>query len=307
MKKGYLQISFGWLFAIITGIFIIFLAVYSASIFIKDMDKFYNTESSKDIEVLLNPLEIGFETGKTTLIRTQYETRIYNRCDLFGSFGRQFIKTSRKSSNKWTEEGVEINFKNKYIFSEDIIEGKDFYVFSKPFYFPFKISDLIYLTSSKKEYCFYNSPEKINNELKALNQKNIFLSNCPGESIKICFSPNFGNDCDIKVDYGSKVVRKNNKNLYFYSDSLMYAAIFSSPEIYECQLKRLMNRTKQLSFIYKDKAILVKDNAKCSSNLNLFSLINSLDDLKSSANLNSISVIVEEINKKNDMANCRLW
>jgi len=307
MKKGYLQISFGWLFAIIAGIFILFLAVYSANIFIRGSERVYNTESSKEIEILLNPLEIGFETGKTTLIRTVYETRIYNSCDSYGTFGRQIIKTSRKSSNKWTEAGAEISFKNKYIFSENFVEGKDFYIFSKPFYFPFKISDLIYLTNSNQEYCFSNPPDEIYDELKSLNQKNIVLNICSKDSVKICFSPNFNGECDIKVDYGSKVVRKNNKNLYFYSDSLMYAAIFSSPEIYECQLKRLIQRTKQLSFIYNDKALLIKNNAQCSSNLNLLTLINSLDNLGSSANLNSISLIVEDIKKENDVANCKLW
>src|SRR3989344_2803023 len=52
-----------------------------------------------------------------------------------------------------------------------------FYIFSKPFEFPFKVSDLIYLTSENEKYCFDNAPENIAEEILQLNQGNL-AANC---------------------------------------------------------------------------------------------------------------------------------
>ena len=40
--------------------------------------------------------------------------------------------------------------------------------------------------------------------------------------------------------------KKDNGRMYYEGDALMYAAIFSEKEDYECQLDRLMNRAEQL-------------------------------------------------------------
>ena len=71
---------------------------------------------------------------------------------------------AQKDFNKWGDVSVDVGFENKYIFSDREVEGKKFYVFSKPFEFPFKVTDLIYMTSSLKKYCFVNAPEDIEEE-----------------------------------------------------------------------------------------------------------------------------------------------
>ena len=149
-KKAFLQISFAWLFAIIIGGFILFLAIYASTKIIKTEQTALDAGTAKEIGVLLNPLETGFETGKKNSFILPAETRIYNRCNNNGVFGRQIIKISQKSFDKWTDTNVNVGFSNKYIFSENFVEGKKFFLFSKPFKFPFKVTDLIYLTSSKK-------------------------------------------------------------------------------------------------------------------------------------------------------------
>jgi len=310
-KKGFLQIPFAWLFAIIVGAFILFIAIYS-SVKISDIGKTeIDYKTSKEIGILLNPLETGFETGKTTSITMPAETRIYNKCNNKGFFGKQTIKVSQKTLNEWTYTDVNAGFSNKYIFSENYAEGKDFYLFSKPFEFPFKVSDLIYLTSSKKKYCFIDSPEEINDEISVLKQKNLFSDNCPSddETVRVCFGSSSGN-CGISVDYnqGSGYVKKNNEKMYFETDALMYAAIFSEPEIYECQLKRLMQRVESLTLLYRDKAEFASQ-AGCNSNLNqdLIMLNNLAGNLENSLFLSGIIRIAEEIKDKNDLAECKLW
>ena len=135
MKKrwnrcGALEISFGWFFAIIAGIIIIFFAIYLSNKIIRTEQETISAETGKEIGILLNPLETNFESAQTTSITIPAETRINNGCELTGNFGEQLIKLEQKSFNKWTETDINIRFSNKYIFSEEGIEGKKFYIFS---------------------------------------------------------------------------------------------------------------------------------------------------------------------------------
>jgi len=298
-KRGYLQISFTWLFAIIAGIFILFLAIFTTLKLIDTEQVTQDAKTGKELGVLLNPVEIGFESAKSTSINLPVETRITTRCENNDRFGEQIINLSQKSFGKWTETETEIKFLNKYIFSENP-EGKKFYVFAKPFELGFKVADLIYMTSSKKEYCFKDAPDEIKDEIDWLNQKNLVTENCQEGSVEICFS----GDCDIEVDYPNKYVRKSGSKMYFNGDALMYSAIFSESEDYECQVERLMQRTASLALLYKEKADFVAIRG-CDSNLNL-------DELGSAAlsdyqNLNLISSIAEEIDYQNKFTECRLW
>lgn len=303
-KKGFLEIPFSWLFAIIVGIIILFLAIYMATKIVRTEQTTIDAKTGKEIGILFNPLETGFETGRTTSFTVPVDTRIYNKCENNSYFGEQIIQISQKSFGKWTETDMDIRFGNKYIFSDEYVQGREFYVFSKPFEFPFKVSDLIYLTSSEKNYCFSNSPSEIQEELNDLNQSNLLIANCPKDSVKVCFSRS--SNCDININYASNSVIKNGKTAYFSSDALMYAAIFSEPEVYECHVQRLMQRTEQLARIYHDKATLISGK-DCDSNLNLLGLANSAGNLGYSASLISINSIAEDIKDNNDLATCKLW
>ncbi len=307
-KRGYLEISFGWMFALVVGAAIIFLAIYGVTKLINTQQTTDTAKTSKEIGVLLNPLETGFETGKTTSFSLPAETRIYNKCERDGVFGRQLISASQKSFDKWTEIDIDVGFSNKYIFSDEYVEGTKFYVFSKPFEFPFKVADLIYITSSLKKYCFIDPPEKIKLEIESLNQENLLTEDCPEKSINVCFKG--GSNCNVQVYYNSGYVEKSSGRMYFAgSDSLMYAAVFSSKDVYECQLNRLMKRLKSLALLYKDKSIFIS-NAGCNSNINqdLISLIDTIEFFYNSENLYLIKNEANQINKKNnENSRCKLW
>jgi len=300
-KRG-LEMSFAWLFAIIVGAFILFLAIYFSVKFIKTEQDISDVKAGKEIGTLLNPLETSFETSTTTFLTMPVESRIYNKCDNTGNFGQQIIQVSQKTLNKWSKTDMDVEFYNKYLFSEEYVEGKKFYIFSKPFEFPFKVSDLIYITSSEENYCFINAPDEIKEELELLNQGNLHTENCHDDSIEVCFR----GTCEIEVNYNMEYVEKGSDRMYFKTDALMYAAIFSDSGVYECQLKRLMQRTKQLASIYNEKAIFIS-RAGCDSNLNLLELSNLADNLEDSSDLFPMAGIVEDIQEKNEIADCSLW
>src|SRR3989344_5199313 len=285
-KKGQLQISFAWIFAIIVGAVILFLAIYISTKVIKTGGEATTAKTGKEISVLLSPLETGFETSVVTLLTMPVETRIYNECSTSENFGSQIIKISQKSFEKWTETDLQTEFSNKYIFSEGVEQGKDFIIFAKPFEFPFKVSDLI--------------------------QENILVEDgaCPENSIKVCFGSSDDN-CDINVDEFQKSVEKRGQIVYYEADSLMYAAVFSDKSIYECQVKRLMKRTSELSKLYDEKQQLLMKQG-CIPSVNLLLLANSANSLRDSRDLASVVQVSEEIGVKNyimcfDRFTVKLW
>jgi hypothetical protein len=227
-------------------------------------------------------------------------------CDDFGDFGNHHLMVQEQVKKEWQSSGTNITFQNKYLFSKSTIEGKHFYLFTKPFEFPFKVGSLIYMTSSEDEYCFKDPPEEIAEELFDLNQQNLIVDHCEESHTKICFTP--GNDCDILVDYTKGQVKKEEKILYFYSDALMYAAIFSSPEIYECELKRVLKKVESLATIYQEKALFIM-NRGCSSEVvqDLTKLRRQLENFESSSDLNLLLGTVKDLEKRNENARCRLW
>lgn len=302
-KRGFLQISFPWMFAIIVGVAILLLTIYGLTKLIGTQETIQDVRTSKELGILLNPLETGFEESKSSSLVFPLETRIHNICTDFGDFGKQTIQISQKGLKEWSKTNIDVNFKNKYIFSNNPIEGKTINIFSKSFEFPFKVSDLIYMSSSSEIYCFNDAPDDIGDEIKNLNQNNLLTENCSSEYINVCFSGN----CDIRVNYVGKYVEKQNKKLYFENDALMYGAIFSEESVYECQVKRLMKRMASLAELYWDKSNFIS-NRGCSLNMDFQLLISSANGLSSSEGLSSINNLVkimDTTNKGNSI--CKLW
>ncbi len=303
-KRGYLQISFGWLFAIIVGIVIIAIAIYFVTKMIGTEGTLQGAKTSKEIGILLNPLETSFESAVTSAVSFPEETKIYSRCDNYGYFGTQGIKVMQKNFNKWVKTNVGASFQNKYLFSDTQEGGKIFYIFSKPFEFPFKIASLMYITPASVNYCFMNAPEDIEDEISDLNQPNLKIEECSEEDVFVCFE---SKNCDISVNYNAKKVEKSGQTMYFETDALMYAAIFSDSSTYECQVKRLMQRQEQLLKIYLDKYTNMI-SLGCDSELSSYLLLlkNSVSGLESSEDLYLISNLVEEVEDKNK-GDCKLW
>lgn len=314
-KKG-ISMPFNWVFAIIAGIIILFIAIYATTRIISVSEYQISTETAAKIELLLDPIRPGLASGKSEQINFKKETRTYYSCSYLGVFGKQTIAFSEKTFGDWGEKGGEIS-SIKYIFAEEMIESKNLYLFSMPFEMPFKVDDVIFI--SGRDYCFYQSPNEIKKNIQNLNLENIHfadnsneLANCAGT--KVCFD----SQCEISVyglcedylcnsqyDYGK--VFKDNKVLY-YDDTLLYAAILSSPEIYECNVKRLMEKFSELADIYTKKIDIIKLNG-CSSTLepDLLMMIEDARALKSSEDLYLLSLKAEIIDKKNPAGACKLY
>ncbi|MEK6820617.1 MAG: hypothetical protein AABX71_02805 [Nanoarchaeota archaeon] len=304
-KKGF-EFSFAWLFAILVGAVIIFLAVYGTTKFIKTGRYQLDTVTAKQLSILFEPLEVGLASGKSNIVELRDETKIYNECDERGSFGQHLISLSTESGigKKWQEPGAEISVPNKYIFSSSMEQGKRVFFFSKAFEIPWKVSEIIFLTT--KEYCFVDAFEEVEEEVDGLGLQNIKLENCTEDDTRVCFGSGTGCDIRVRGGYEEGFVDKGEESV-FYTEGLIYAAIFSDKEVYECNVKRLMKRLIQQALLYKDEAEFLSEKCESLPSADLIQLINTAKSLNNSEGLLLVRQISEEVNGQNEVAECSLW
>lgn len=308
MKKGFLDISFSWIFALIIGVVILVGAFY----FVNQFGETKNTQSSAEYGTklfnLLIPLETGIEQGKSVRISFPIKTRINHMCEIEGEYGNDEILIQEFMRNKWTESGVKVSSEGSYLFFPELIEGREFFSFSNSFEFPFKIANLIYIVNAQEVYCFSDTPRSIKEELENFNNPNFKFENCnAGESVtKVCFNP--GSGCDIEINLNRKEVKKNSTIVYFEGNPLMYAGIFSDKEIYECQIKRLMKRGVDLTNIYRQKSLNLR-SVGCESDLTgqFSTLQNSFSTLQNSGDLVNLEIVTKDITSINKFSRCTLW
>ena len=314
-NRGF-EMSFAWMFAIIVGAVVIFLAIYFTTQFIGTEREIQNTEAGKQIGILLNPVETSLEDAKIAKITTPLETRIYNDCLIKSgqSFGSQKIAVATASGvgEKWVEPGTASSFYNKYVFSDSVVQGKEFIVFSKPFRFPFKVADLLFVWDLGDKYCFVTPPQWMEEELDDLSPEGIKvvgnLEDCETLDIKVCFST--VSNCNIDVNMNAQSVKKNKgTTTVYFEDSLIYGAIFAEPDLYECQVKRLMSRTSELSALYYSKSSYVGSVGCGSSALhgNLLALSNSTSHFEKSFDIILSSFISNELGTQNRRLSCKLF
>jgi len=312
MRKGDkgAQFDFVWLFAIIAGGVILVLAIYGALQAGSSQRFITDTEVAKTISILTNPMQASFSEGSFGQILFKQETRINNIC-LDGGFGENKISVSTKSNvgEPWGIPGVETKVVNKYIFSTEKDSGEIYHVFSKPFYFPYKVADLTFITT--ENYCFINAPDKIADEVS--NIKNINATGCNFENaLRVCFGS--GSTCDINV-YGTctgfcdtifdeGTVSKKGSEMK-YVGNLMYGAIFSDKTVYNCNVNRLMYRTGKIAEGLTSKSDLM--NAR-NCNTNLKGEVASWSDRTINSTFeNLLTLNYGNLDKRNDGEICGLW
>ena len=313
-KKG-LEFSFAWLFAIIAGAVIIFIAIFIATKYVSTSENIVNTKTASEFINVLDPLQSGVAESSSNRLELRTDARVYTSCDTSGNFGSTRVSFSERIGlgGKFSSRGKEIKSENAYLFAEDELESREirFLIFSIKL--PFKVGDEIIAYSG--DYCFVNAPRNIERELGDLTESRnlgiIFsddLESCP-VSKRVCFS----GSCDVNIrcsdsECKSGFVDKDRSRVYFV-DKLVYGAIFSSSENYECNVQRVVKRTNILSDIYSKKSQFMASRGCNSGSLipdlnNLYDLTknyDSLDDLPEGFNL------ARDFEEKNDNLECELY
>jgi len=317
-KQG--QVDFVMLFAIIAGSMILLLAIYGAIKAGTTMQTTNQAELAKSIQIITDPMQAGFAEASTATISMKQNITISNDCSTDDGFGVNKISVEIPSpagiQNQMPTSPVKISITNKYIFS-DLTPGKIFYVFSQPFNSPFRVADVLIVSS--QDYCFINPPDSISAEVFGLHVKNIGIKNtfnntCAIDAKTVCFGPS---NCDISVvgecnkagcdtafDYG--YVKKRSDQLD-YSGNLLFAAIFSDKDLYDCNVQRLMFRLSDIADLLSQKAdrmnargcnVLMKPDMEA---------LLSLTQNATSDSLQGIYDFSQSIQIKEDNEECKLW
>ena len=317
-EKRAMEFGFSWIFAIIAGAVILFLAIYGASQIINISKSTQYGEAAKSLSILYEPLQ-GVADAQLQVIKFNKETRIVSDCytpDVSNFFGRQTIAVTEKSGfgQKWAKAGPEISIYNKFIFADRQEQGKEMYVFSKPLYLGFKVSDLIMSVSLSEDYCFVSAPNFVLDEIQALGFRNINFTNnlliCEQDSEKICFgfnSPGCESGVFGDVDFTKGTIIKQGKTVA-YAGNLLYAGIFSSPEIYECNVNRLSKKSLALAYVYDKKVDLVKSKDCNSLIANYLKVMGfGLANLERSSDLIPIYNVALQMDEQNKKAECQIY
>lgn len=303
MDRG-IAMSFQWLFAALIGAIILFFALYAAAQFVGIGNQQQTTAQAGALVTILNQYSLGTTSGLTSSFSSAAPLQVHFSCDPTGSFGRQEIQTATYRFNEWTEPGFLAADASLYVFAENPSEGKEFFVFSKPFTFPFYVAPVIYVASEEESYCFSRPPERIEEELSTLSFPP-FQLNCTGqERYEVCFS----GSCDIRVNEQLKTVTREGKTVSYATDALLYAAIIADPQEYTCQVGRLMKRTQSLANLYVEKSQTVAAKG-CSSQVSndLLLFATQAATLDQTADLVFLERSSEDLEDANHYARCRLW
>ncbi|MEM4330777.1 MAG: hypothetical protein QW273_02090 [Candidatus Pacearchaeota archaeon] len=256
-RKGDLQ--FSWIFAILVGSAILFFIIYAAFKFGGVITFFSDTSLAKEITVFLEPMQAGITEGKKSSFISKREVLFENYCVDEG-LGYQMISVAMvRRIEENPSFGEQIKVTNKYVYTTKN-PSKEFFIFSVPITFAFKISDVIII--GEGEYCVVNPNEETKTLLEIIG-KNIKFGeeNCTEDSIRICFDSFIGCDiiirgkcfeenCESLYEIGN--VEKNGESI-LYAGNLLYPALFSDKEIYECNLKRIFYKGYLLSKVYLEK------------------------------------------------------
>jgi len=259
-KKGQ---QYAWIFSLIIGAVILFLAIFASQKFIGTSTTKTQIDLVREFDILLDPFASVGSIATMSLskeIEMPIDAEIKFTCDASRNYNTIDLRIKRgKGWSEWLESGFKI--RDKYIFSE-FLDGRKLWVFSKPFEMPWRVDDLIYIID--KTYCFEGAPENIQREIRALNSDRVGLNGegCAGGSIEVCFG---SRNCEINVDYRLGIIQKESKTLVFSGDALMYAAIFSDLDLYECNFNRLIQRINTQIDINLHKA-LVLGQSGCNTN-----------------------------------------
>ncbi len=311
-KKG--MIEFSWIFALIVGAVILFLAFYFIGTKFTEKEVLSSVQTEQSLDIIFNPFSSFGSLGATSskVIELKKPEKFNFSCNS-NNLGYNGILVS-------TEVSVKPRLVyDKYLFTENFSQGKNFQIISKPFSMPWRVADLIYFFSKDDFYCFVgfsDAEEEFGDSGTGLNISNFqFESPCPSPSVVICNCNGCNQQksgCNITVDFLDNVVIKSSGRSFFVDDATMYAAILSDPYIYNCNLKRLAKRIVYQTEVYMGKSSAV--SSRCSVGFNLGSLKYDAEGLysarnpgKTRDNLANLKSSADILKNQNMWAECKLF
>lgn len=277
-KKAQVDIQFNWIFVMIAG-FLILLFFIGIVVKQKDLSKM-EISSSKATEL------------RGIITSSQVSTDTKNAIDL-PDISIEFVCDSKDVSQFRVQGAASINLPTEPVFSPDLVQGEKIILKAVEFSAPFKITNLLFLSSPDIRYIFvfdqntaddfalslYNKmPADIYKEKISYSQLSNLKDN-KNYKVKFIFF-------DISKDLIPKIPEKldsmSNKDIsavsvsgtgskidffkkqgssfvydgssFYLDDSMIYGSIFSeSRESYECNMRKVFKRFAFVASVYAER------------------------------------------------------
>ncbi len=290
LKKEKGQMQFAWIFAVIVGALILFLAFYFVGTRLMQSQYEQATIEAQSLDIMLNPFSYLGSLAEATYypVELPKKRKIIFDCSAEGDLGSNTITLQ---TLKGKVEGIPRKIYDKYIYLDTakVTEFKKLEALSKPLEFPWRVADVMILWPPEQEYCFVGAPTRIKNEVGSLNIDSIkietLVSACK-DSISVCFDTS---GCSINVrgaslGYGEIIKKNGAVRIYWAGDALLYAGIFSDKATYNCNLQRLAKRLNIQCSVYEEKTRSLSARG-CSTIFNLEPLKRKSDEIAVATNI----------------------
>lgn len=239
MKKAQMQ-QFAWIFSIVVGAIVLFLAFFFVTQYGKQVEKpTKQAVLSAGIDILLEPFSaIGsLAEVRAEPIEIPKDMHIEFDCNDDNDYSEIKARGKKHKTFELTRKSYD-----KYIFA-NTIETKSkskFLAFSLPIKIPFYVATATVIVN--KDYCIKNLPQKYKESLNEIYEP-------IKDSIKTKLE--FENCEPNQEIYGINKGRVYGK---YFINQLVVAAVFSENDLYNCNLNRILKRAIRIAKIYKSKA-----------------------------------------------------
>jgi len=291
--------SFAWIFSIIVGAVFFFLAFFFVTQYgKKTAEPQREAIVESGISVLVEPFSaIGsLVEAQGSVLEFPPETYVEFGCNVDGDYSEIKARSTKERTFSLIKKAYD-----KYIFSSAITtKGKEnYFAFSMPLKDPFYIATPVIIVTNN--YCF-SLPYEMEEELKAISEK-INLTKyrfnfsdggrCPEGYVSVCADTSV---CYIKINSlpgcGGKCGFVGNK---FWWGDLVYPAIFADETVYQCNLKRILERMKTLADIYLNKTAMLEGCNTGDISAKLEELKSAIDNFKNHMNGNTLVLLYNKI------------
>jgi len=283
MKKGQVSAQFNWIFILIAGAIIL-------TFFISIVN---NQQKQADVKISVNVLR-AFDTlvkassvqDKSTQIISMPNQDIeffceIDTCTVHGCYSGYQIPGT----------GVMVAADFKTLFSPRLLRGSKLITSNLDWNVPFRVSNLLYVTTDKNRYIFFNSskfslyeeiiPDNITkdvvddlSEVSDMNYYNVryvffneddnailnydFMNSKEGRNPKNVSVVNIKADSNMvgstSYFYVNVNPRKTNDDAFFFDNATMVATLFSeNSQIYNCNMVKTFNQYLRIAGVYNNK------------------------------------------------------
>lgn len=310
MNRG-IEFSFSWLFSLLVGGVILFLALYASKSLVQTERQAQESELGVELTNVFTPLRTGgAETLIPRAITFPQPVAITLRCTPQGTA----VRVAARDNLAGRSEPYESLVRDSFVSGNITLQGKRVMSLVLPVALPYHVGDLIVLWSGS--YCFIDPPDSVRERLELADNETIriapSLAHCAPQSTKVCFAGSASPKvCDIRIDSVSETLTFRGGKPQPYTGNLLYAGLFGTADQYECLVRQVAQQTALLGERYRTKSAFISSGQTtgCAGGMEgvLNTYVLQARAVNGSQGLPGLASAAEHLAASHDSLLCPLW